>query len=597
MAEQYKPGVTGEIRSGFIQLNTRPPMIVQYEVIDGLAIFEGDIVLGRAEDVDVIARPTPRAIVISGDQYRWHNGVIPFQIDPALPNPARVTNAIQHWQANTSIRFVQQTSERDYITFRPFAYNWCQSSVGRRGNEQFIELHINCGLGQVIHEIGHAVGLWHEQSREDRDKFVAINWENIPSNKQSNFNQHISDGDDVGPYDYDSIMHYDEFEFASDPDIPTIITPRPIGQRIRLSAGDIAAVRRIYYFQRRGDSSDLAGIVSDIAVARHRTQQIITACRTAEGTLKLISWQVNNDGSVSRLSDSRDQADEASDIDIAQGSRYVVACRTATGTLKLISWDVSDAGIITRTGDSGDQAGEASLISIIAIANRLFVTACRTAAGMLKLISWQLNDDGSLTRLADSGSAAGAVSEISLVGIPSGGGGQLITSVRTSAGKLKLIVWSISAAGVFARLGDSGEQVGMATMIRSVRDNHGHILTSVRTAEGGLKLISWAISRDGLIVSRLADSGNQSGYIDDNALMIRLPGAISAVRTTKGNLKLIAWEVSETGWIARAGDSYDLAGEATLITLCQDSLTGNAPIVTAVRTAEDNLKLITWNDA
>jgi hypothetical protein len=602
--EQYKPGVTGEIRSGLIQRSTLPPAVVQYEVIDELAIFEGDIILGCAEDIDLDTQSRPRAIVRTGDQFRWHNGVIPFEIDPDLPNPTRVTEAIQHWEQNTSIRFVPRTDEAAFITFVPG--DGCSSYVGHQGTRQLITLAAGCGLGAVIHEIGHAVGLWHEQGREDRNKFVAINWENIKAGKEHNFNQHISGGDDIGSYDYGSIMHYGEFDFAKDSSIPTIVTPQDVGQRIGLSAGDIAAVRRIYYFQRRGDSGDAAGFVSHITAIRHRIQQnvtqiVVTAIRTASDTLMLISWQVNEDGSVTRLHEK--EAGAASDIDIARDllveDRYVVACRTSAGKLKLISWDVSDTGIITRVKDSGDQAGEASLISVIAMPNHLFVTACRTAAGTLKLISWRLNDDGSLTRLLPNGPGeAGAVSEISLVSIPSsfGEGGRLVTSVRTAAGNLKLIVWNVSADGAFQRLGDSSDQAGASTMIRSVRDRHGHIITVVRAGNGTLKLIVWAISRDGLSVSRLTDSGNQVGGIGDHALIHREPGVISAVQTSQGNLKLIAWEVSPTGWIERAGDSYNLAGEASLISLCQETLDGNAPIVTAVRTAAGNLKLISWND-
>ena len=44
---------------------------------------------------------------------------------------------------------------------------------------------------------------------------------------------------------------------------------------------------------------------------------VITAVRTESNTLKLISWRVNNDGSVSRTGDSGDAAGTASHIDIA----------------------------------------------------------------------------------------------------------------------------------------------------------------------------------------------------------------------------------------------------------------------------------------
>ena len=60
------------------------------------------------------------------------------------------------------------------------------------------------------------------------------------------FNQHITDGDDLGAYDYGSIMHYPRNAFsANGQDTITPADPNAqIGQRTGLSAGDIAAVGR-----------------------------------------------------------------------------------------------------------------------------------------------------------------------------------------------------------------------------------------------------------------------------------------------------------------------------------------------------------------
>jgi hypothetical protein len=64
---------------------------------------------------------------------------------------------------------------------------------------------------------------------------------------EHNFDQHIVDGDDIGPYDYGSIMHYPATAFSRNGQ-PTIVAKNgaPIGQREGLSAGDIAAMQALY---------------------------------------------------------------------------------------------------------------------------------------------------------------------------------------------------------------------------------------------------------------------------------------------------------------------------------------------------------------
>jgi astacin len=261
-----------DVRTGFISGHTFKRKPVQYAVVDGLAVFEGCIVLGTAEQMErqsqrvLTGDPEDEAlgvgsedeattvshgVVITGDQFRWPGGLMPYEIDPGLPNQQRVHDAISHWTQNTSMRFILRTSANasqypNYVRFIPASGCWSQ--VGMRGNRQDIGLASGCGTGATIHEIGHAWGLWHEQSREDRDQFVTINWQNITPGREHNFNQHIGDGDDVGIYDYASIMHYPTWGFSKNgqPTITTIPPNVPIGQRSSLSTGDIAAVHSIY---------------------------------------------------------------------------------------------------------------------------------------------------------------------------------------------------------------------------------------------------------------------------------------------------------------------------------------------------------------
>jgi len=69
--------------------------------------------------------------------------------------------------------------------------------------------------GTVTHEILHALGFYHEQSRFERDTFVKINWENIKEDKKENFEKQKRDPI-LGAkfYDYHSIMHYSAKAFS-----------------------------------------------------------------------------------------------------------------------------------------------------------------------------------------------------------------------------------------------------------------------------------------------------------------------------------------------------------------------------------------------
>ena len=257
-----------DVRTGYITGVTFTAKPVQYAAVNGLAVFEGCIVLGTVSQMEQSAQALRSAVSsdagalsdaevvhgvgITGSQYRWPNATMPYSIDPSLPNQARVTNAIAHWRANTKMQFVERTAANaaahpNFVHFIPS--DGCWSQVGMQGNgRQDIGLASGCGTGAAIHEIGHAFGLWHEQSREDRGRFIRINWANIQAGKEHNFNQHITDGDDLGAYDFASIMHYSAYAFSKNnlPTIEALQSGVTFGNSNVLSAGDIAAVHMMY---------------------------------------------------------------------------------------------------------------------------------------------------------------------------------------------------------------------------------------------------------------------------------------------------------------------------------------------------------------
>jgi hypothetical protein len=216
---------------------------VKFTDIDGQAFYEGDIVLGDTDTVRGVDDPAPLGIGIIGEEYRWPTATIPYVTEDLLR--PRVEAAITHWQQHTPFRFVERTNEKDYLSFKRL--NGCWSQVGRRGGEQVISLGTGCGVGAAVHEIGHSLGLWHEQSRRDRDDYIEIVWENIDPNQQHNFDKHVQDGEDLGEYDYGSIMHYPATAFSVNGQTTIRVKGgAPIGQRNGLSAGDIAAIKMMY---------------------------------------------------------------------------------------------------------------------------------------------------------------------------------------------------------------------------------------------------------------------------------------------------------------------------------------------------------------
>lgn len=235
-------------------------------------MFEGDLKISPEMIRRYYGIPVggvSKRAAISAAMKLWPNGTVPYVIDPGLPSDVRrnISTAISQWTRNTCLRFdVYSVSWQvysnitDYIYFTNVSFGCFSDSVGKKGGQQIINLGSDpCGqIGIIIHEIGHAIGFWHEQSRPDRDQYVKIFWNNMHfffyAKQFWKRLKNETDSRSVG-YDYGSIMHYplDAFSRNNQSTIAIIndfeyaAQGRPVvGQYNGLSSRDILQAKCMY---------------------------------------------------------------------------------------------------------------------------------------------------------------------------------------------------------------------------------------------------------------------------------------------------------------------------------------------------------------
>ncbi|XP_055344825.1 uncharacterized protein LOC129592739 [Paramacrobiotus metropolitanus] len=151
------------------------------------------------------------------------------------------------------VAFKERTDEEEYISLYPG--RCCEADIGRvPGYPTRIRLAPFCMTPGVIqHELLHALGLFHEQNRPDRDDHIAIYTDHIqPGRYDPNFVKLPHLPTHGTQYDLLSLMHYGPFDFAVSQGTPVILpktgTRKPIkmGQREGLSILDVAKLQIAY---------------------------------------------------------------------------------------------------------------------------------------------------------------------------------------------------------------------------------------------------------------------------------------------------------------------------------------------------------------
>lgn len=213
--------------------------------LDSLYIYQGDIVLSEEQAMNVATKSG----AWSNQTKYWPNNTVYYTFGEDFSAYFQVNLAIQEWESKTSLEFVQGTGNGNYIEFIHDEENSNWSSLGMKGGRQELCISSICLAGEVMHEIGHAVGLIHEQSRNDRDNYVTVHYENIIEEAFVDFNKFDSGTvTDVGTFDFGSLMLYSSNDFSVNGEA-TMTTKNGLcftGQRNGLSAGDVQGVAAMY---------------------------------------------------------------------------------------------------------------------------------------------------------------------------------------------------------------------------------------------------------------------------------------------------------------------------------------------------------------
>jgi hypothetical protein len=192
---------------------------VLYEVRNGLAITDGDVVLGTAEEM----RSQTKAFqYVKG---LWTNRTVPYVLSSTLTadQKTKITTAMTTWNnalgASTSATVVwkPRVTETDYVEFTK-QDSGCNSPVGRKGDKQQILLSTGCTSGNIMHEMGHTMNLKHEHQRWDADDYIDVH-EDRAITTEIQWLVPIAQSADYKLYgnspDFTSIMMYDPYAYAA----------------------------------------------------------------------------------------------------------------------------------------------------------------------------------------------------------------------------------------------------------------------------------------------------------------------------------------------------------------------------------------------
>ncbi|MGO8678123.1 MAG: M12 family metallopeptidase, partial [Limisphaerales bacterium] len=177
-----------------------------------------------------------QASTFEGTARTWPGGNVFYTFDSSVSEleQKEFLDSAAEWALFANLHFIARSTQANYVTIVSTNLNGTNdilggdSGVGMEGGQQFIHFELSTNAWDrkvVLHEIGHTLGLIHEQIRSDRDFYVTI----LTNNMIPGYGGNIKDTNtkNESPFDFLSVMMYDQYAGSIDPPILPTMMPLP----------------------------------------------------------------------------------------------------------------------------------------------------------------------------------------------------------------------------------------------------------------------------------------------------------------------------------------------------------------------------------
>ena len=239
--------------------------------------------------------------------------------------------------------------------------------------------------------------------------------------------------------------------------------------------------------------------------------------------------------------------------------------------------------IVQRMGDA--TAGAIAGISLTRLNEKRAASVQILPSGKLQLQVWDVENRG--RQLTPRGVIEGeSVEEVAANELSST---RMVTAVRTSTDRLRVIIWDISTDGIPQR--QSSNDLAGVKQLSVVRMSDSRFATAVRQMDDSLRLTVWEVASDGSSVSTLCEAMAGTATSISVAALSK-SRLVTSLKTSQGYPKVIVWELLEdpSATLDRRGE---LTGTDQILKATTVKSSGTR-LITAVQTTANRLKVLDW---